>query len=344
MSPEQVKAMRIADNSTAELARWDPDLLQLELADLDAMGIDMGIYGLDVQLKTDEEAEEDDYIVAPPAQPTTRRGDVWQLGCHRVMCGDSTDPADVARLMDGVQADLLLTDPPYNVNYEGSDGKKIANDDMDDGLFREFLEKAFRNARDVCAPGAAAYVFHADTEGETFRAAFREAGWGLHGCLVWVKNGMVLGHSDYQWQHEPCLYGWLPGAPHYFVNDRTQSTVIDDENPPDPAKMKKDELVELTKKLLAERRGLESTVIRCDKPARNAEHPTMKPIPLCGRLIRNSSLPGQLVLDLFGGSGSTLIACEQLSRQCYTMEYDPRYVDVIVDRWEKLTGEKAEKI
>lgn len=278
------------------------------------------------------------------ADPTARRGDVWQLGCHRVMCGDSTDPADVARLMDGVQADLLLTDPPYNVNYEGSDGKKIANDDMDDGLFREFLEKAFRNARDVCAPGAAAYVFHADTEGETFRAAFREAGWGLHGCLVWVKNGMVLGHSDYQWQHEPCLYGWLPGAPHYFVNDRTQSTVIDDENPPDPAKMKKDELVELTKKLLAERRGLESTVIRCDKPARNAEHPTMKPIPLCGRLIRNSSLPGQLVLDLFGGSGSTLIACEQLSRQCYTMEYDPRYVDVIVDRWEKLTGEKAEKI
>ena len=344
MSPEQVKAMRIADNSTAELARWDPDLLQLELADLDAMGIDMGIYGLDVRLKTDEEAEEDDYTVAPPDQPTARRGDVWQLGCHRVMCGDSTDPADVARLMDGVQADLLLTDPPYNVNYEGSDGKKIANDDMDDGLFREFLEKAFRNARDVCAPGAAAYVFHADTEGEAFRAAFREAGWGLHGCLVWVKNSMVLGHSDYQWQHEPCLYGWLPGAPHYFVNDRTQSTVIDDENPPDPAKMKKDELVELTKKLLAERRGLENTVIRCDKPARNAEHPTMKPIPLCGRLIRNSSLPGQLVLDLFGGSGSTLIACEQLSRQCYTMEYDPRYVDVIVDRWEKLTGEKAEKI
>ena len=344
LPPEKVKALRIADNATAEISQWDPGLLQMEMADLDALGIDLGVYGLDIQLKTDEEAEDDGYEVELPAQPKTQRGNIWQLGCHRVMCGDSTDPDDVARLMDGLQSDLLLTDPPYNVNYEGSDGKKIANDDMDDGLFREFLEKAFRNARDVCAPGAAAYVFHADTEGEAFRAAFREAGWGLHGCLIWVKNGMVLGHSDYQWQHEPCLYGWLPGAPHYFVNDRTQSTVIDDENPPDPAKMKKNELVELAKKLLAERRGLESTVIRYDKPARNAEHPTMKPIPLCARLIRNSSLPGQLVLDLFGGSGSTLMACEQLSRQCYTMEYDPHYVDVIVDRWEKLTGEKAEKI
>ena len=344
LPPEKVKALRIADNATAEIAQWDPGLLQIEMADLDALGIDLSVYGLDIQLKTDEEAEDDGYELELPAQPKTRRGDIWQLGCHRVMCGDSTDPGDVARLMDGLQADLLLTDPPYNVNYESADGKKIRNDDMDGGLFREFLAKAFRCAADACQSGAAAYIFHADTEGENFRAAFREAGWELHGCLIWVKNSFVLGHSDYQYQHEPCLYGWKPGAAHYFVNDRSQSTVIDDEHPTDPAKLKKDELVALAKQLLAERQHTPTTVIRCDKPARNAEHPTMKPVPLCGQMIRNSSLPGQLVLDLFGGSGSTLIAAEQLSRQCFMMECDPAYVDVIVDRWEQLTGEKAEKI
>lgn len=341
LTPDQVRALRIADNATAEIALWDPGMLAIEWS---ATTYDLTAYGLDIRLKVDDEAEDDGYEVEIPTQPKSQRGDIYLLGDHRVMCGDSTNPDDVAQLMDGKQADLLLTDPPYNVNYEGSNGKRIKNDDMDGQVFRRFLEAAFQCAVDSCREGAAAYVFHADTEGENFRVAFREAGWELHGCLIWVKNSFVLGHSDYQYQHEPCLYGWKPGAAHYFINDRSQSTVIDDENPPDPTKMKKDELVELAKKLLQERQQQPTTVIRCDKPSRNEEHPTMKPVPLCGRLIHNSSLPGQLVLDLFGGSGSTLVACEQLGRKCYTMEYDPAYVDVIINRWEKLTGEKAVKI
>lgn len=210
--------------------------------------------------------------------------------------------------------------------------------------FRQFLLQAYSRAFEACRTGASAYIFHADTEGEAFRAMFREAGWGLHGCLVWVKNSLVLGHSDYQWQHEPCLYGWKPGANHYFVNDRSQTTVIDDAKPDDLRHMKKDQLLEWAIKAQELLTQKPSSVIRCDKPPRNAEHPTMKPVVLCGRLIKNSSLPGQTVLDLFGGSGSTLIACEQLSRKCYTMEYDPRYVDVIVQRWEDFTGEKAVRL
>ena len=173
---------------------------------------------------------------------------------------------------------------------------------------------------------------------------FREAGWGLHGCLVWVKNSLVLGRSDYQWQHEPCLYGWKPGANHYFINDRSQTTVIDDAKPDDLRHMKKDQLLDWAIKAQALLTQTPSSVLRCDKPPRNAEHPTMKPVVLCGRLIKNSSKPGQTVLDLFGGSGSTLIACEQLSRRCCTMEYDPRYVDVIIKRWEDFTGEKAVRL
>lgn len=246
--------------------------------------------------------------------------------------------------MDGQLADLLLTDPPYNVNYQGSNGKKIENDNMAESQFRQFLLQAYSRAFDACRTGASAYIFHADTEGEAFRAMFREAGWGLHGCLVWVKNSLVLGHSDYQWQHEPCLYGWKPGANHYFINDRSQTTVIDDAKPDDLRHMKKDQLLDWAIKAQALLTQKPSSVIRCDKPPRNAEHPTMKPVVLCGRLIKNSSLPGQTVLDLFGGSGSTLIACEQLSRKCYTMEYDPRYVDVIVQRWEDFTGEKAVRL
>lgn len=341
LDPEKVKALRIADNSTGEVAEWD---LQLLVQELTGIEYDMTDFGLNLQIKIDEEVKEDDFTAEPPEQPITQRGDIWLLGDHRVMCGDSTSPRDVERLMDGQLADLLLTDPPYNVNYQGSNGKKIENDNMAESQFRQFLLQAYSRAFDACRTGASAYIFHADTEGEAFRAMFREAGWGLHGCLVWVKNSLVLGHSDYQWQHEPCLYGWKPGANHYFVNDRSQTTVIDDAKPDDLRHMKKDQLLDWAIKAQALLTEKPSSVIRCDKPPRNAEHPTMKPVVLCGRLIKNSSLPGQIVLDLFGGSGSTLIACEQLSRVSYTMEFDPKYVDVIVKRWEDFTGEKAVRL
>ena len=342
LTPEQVRAYRIADNSTGEIAEWDPALL---LQELDALTYNMSDFGLDVQLdKIVDEAKDDEYNVELPTTPITKPGDLWQLGEHRVLCGDSTSAQDVARLMAGAQADLFLTDPPYNVNYAGGNGKRIRNDNMDDSIFRQFLLQAFSRAFEVCRTGAAAYIFHADTEGENFRASFREAGWELHGCLVWIKNSLVLGHADYQWQHEPCLYGWKPGEKHYFTSSRSLTTVIDDAKPEDLRKMRKDELLDWAVKAQQYLSREETTVLRYDKPAASSEHPTMKPVPLCGRLIKNSSKPGQTVLDLFGGSGSTLIACEQLLRQCLTMELDPRYVDVIVDRWEQFTGQKAVRI
>ena len=342
LTPEQVRAYRIADNSTSEVAQWELDLLKAELATID---YDMAEFGLNVALPdAEEEAKEDDYDVELPIEPVSKPGEVYQLGEHRLMCGDSTSAQDVETLMGGTLADMLLTDPPYNVNYEGSNGKKIQNDNMAESQFRDFLLQAYSRAFDAARVGAAAYIFHADTEGEAFRAMFREAGWDLHGCLVWVKNSLVLGHADYQWQHEPCLYGWKPGAGHYFVNDRTLTTVIDDAKPDDLKHMKKEELLDWALKAQAHLDSEPSDVIRCDKPKANAEHPTMKPVTLCGRLIKNSSRPGQAVLDLFGGSGSTLIACEQLSRRCFMMEYDPRYVDVIIDRWEQFTGEKAVRV
>lgn len=279
LDPEKVKALRIADNSTGEVAEWDLQLLVQELTGID---YDMTDFGLNLQIKIDEEVKEDDFSAEPPEQPVTQRGDIWLLGEHRVMCGDSTSPQDVEQLMDGQLADLLLTDPPYNVNYQGSNGKKIENDNMAESQFRQFLLQAYSRAFEACRTGASAYIFHADTEGEAFRAMFREAGWGLHGCLVWVKNSLVLGHSDYQWQHEPCLYGWKPGANHYFVNDRSQTTVIDDAKPDDLRHMKKDQLLEWAIKAQELLTQKPSSVIRCDKPPRNAEHPTMKPVVVIG--------------------------------------------------------------
>lgn len=341
LDEQQVKAYRIADNSTGEVAQWELDLLREEVSALD---YDMADFGLDLApLQLDPEVKEDNYQIELREEPISRPGDIWLLGEHRLMCGDSTSAQDVERLMDGALADLLLTDPPYNVDYTGKtkDALKIENDTMAESTFRQFLLQAYSRAFDACRVGAAAYIFHADTEGEAFRAMFREAGWGLHGCLVWVKNAMVLGHSDYQWQHEPCLYGWKPGGNHYFVNDLTLTTVIDDAKPDDLKRMKKEQLLEWALKAQEYLGRGPSDVLRFDKPAANAEHPTMKPVPLCGRLIKNSSRANQIVLDLFGGSGSTLIACEQLQRRCYTMEYDPRYADVIVDRWQQFTGQQA---
>ena len=238
---------------------------------------------------------------------------------------------------------MLLTDPPYNVDYEGKtkDKLKIENDKKDDASFFEFLSDAFENAAEALKPGGVWYIFHADSEGENFRHAARENLGKVRQCLVWNKNSIVMGRQDYQWKHEPCLYGWKDGAVHYFIDDRTQATVYEDKGI-DFKKLKKDEAIKLLQEIFSDKQS--TTVINEDKPQRNEEHPTMKPIKLIARLIRNSTRPGESVLDPFGGSGSTLIACEQLGRVCYTIELDPRYCDVIIDRWEKLTGQKAIKI
>lgn len=342
LTPEQVAAYRIADNSTGEVAVWDIPLLNTELATID---IDMSQFGLNIETTDiDPDVIEDDFDMELPDDPVCKQGDVWQLGDHLLMCGDSTDPNDVQRLMGGAYADLLVTDPPYNVDYEGSNGKKIQNDSMGESQFRQFLLQAYVCAYDACRTGAAAYIFHADTEGEAFRAMFREAGWELHGCLIWVKNALVLGRSDYQWQHEPCLYGWKPGAGHYFVNDRANTTVIDDSKPEDLKKLSKADLLAWAQRAQEYLHREPTTVLRYDKPVASKEHPTMKPVQLVGHLIRNSSKPGQTVLDLFGGSGSTLIACEQLNRKCRIMEYDPQYADVIIDRWQQFTGLDAVRL
>ena len=248
---------------------------------------------------------EDDYEPVIPAEPKSKLGDVYQLGDHRLMCGDSTSLTDVQKLVGGAQMDLLLTDPPYNVDYQGTAGK-IKNDNMEDTAFRRFLTDAFSNAAMVMKPGAPFYIWHADSKGLIFRQACKQTGWEIRETLIWVKNSMVLGRQDYQWKHEPCLYGWKDGAGHLWTSDRKQTTVLD-----------------------------------FDRPVKSELHPTMKPVALFDYQIKNNTENGNIVLDLFGGSGTTLIACEQNGRTAYLMEYDPKYVDVIVKRWEDLTGEKA---
>lgn len=313
LTPAQVAAFRLADNKTGELATWDLEALQVEIDALAAFDVDLSAFGFDEAIFDDMDAyifEEDEAPeVEEESEPITQLGDVWQLGKHRLICGDSTDAVTVSRLMDGEQADLFLTDPPYNVAYESADGKTIQNDDMSGAQFFEFLRSAFAAADSVMREGAAFYIWHADTEGLNFRSAAEATGWKVRQCLVWNKNAFVMGRQDYQWKHEPCLYGWKDGAAHYFIDDRTQSTVINE-----------------------------------NKPKRNAEHPTMKPVELFARLILNSSKKGDIVLDTFGGSGTTLIACENQNRVCRIAELDPKYCDVIVKRWETLTGGKAQRL
>lgn len=238
-------------------------------------------------------------------------GDVWKLGEHRLICGDCTDKGVLDILMKGNKADLYITDPPYNVNYEGGtkDKLKIANDNLSDDKFRQFLNEAFSCANSVMRAGAVFYIWHADSEGYNFRGACRDNGWVVRECLIWNKNSLVLGRQDYQWKHEPCLYGWKDGAPHLWASDRKQVTVLN-----------------------------------FDRPTRSAEHPTMKPVSLFAYQISNNTHEGDIVLDSFGGSGTTLIACEQLKRKCYMAELAPHYCDVIIRRWENLTGLKAERV
>lgn len=340
LTEAQKREFIIKDN--ASFGEWNDELLTADF-DPDEL-LDWGLGDLDDE-PDDGDADEDDYSEEDAANAPTRcnPGDVWVLGRHRLMCGDSTKEADVAKLMGAEQAHLLLTDPPYNVDYQGGtkEKMKIVNDNMDDAAFVDFLTAAFNCAIQAMRPGAAFYVWHADSKGFEFRTALKEVGLTLRETLIWVKNALVLGRQDYQWRHEPCLYGWKDGAAHYFVDDRSQSTVIEDAGV-DYRKLKKDELLKLVLQLTDV--SVPNTVIYEDKPTKNDIHPTMKPVKLMARLIKNSTKQEQLVLDLFGGSGSTLIACEQINRKCFTMEYDPKYCDAILDRWEKLTGEEAERI
>lgn len=345
LSDTQKKAYILADNKLALNAGWDNDMLKVELEDLKTSDFNLDLIGfsneeLDEIMNQDEEpeVEDDDYTVAVPQEPKAKLGEVYILGKHRLMCGDSTSIQDVEKLMGGgeYQADLLLTDPPYNVDYEGGTDKKlkIKNDNMEDQAFRQFLIDVYKAADHVMKPGAPFYIWHADYEGANFRGAAKDMGWQIRECLIWVKNSLVLGRQDYQWRHEPCLYGWKAGAAHYFTDSRAESTVIEDQVNVD--KLSKDELKTLCKKLLDP--GIETTIIHEKKPSINDVHPTMKPVKLFGRLVKNSSKRNDIVLDLFGGSGTTIVACEQLNRRAYLMELDPAYVDVIIDRYQKLTN------
>jgi DNA modification methylase len=335
-SEATIKAYALTDNRTAELATWEQSKLSAQLSDLDLAGWDIHALGFDLKdMDGNQETVEVD-PGPPPAKAKTRKGQVWQLGNHRLMVGDATNGDDYKKLMNGQTAQLVITDPPYNVAYVGGtvDKLTIDNDAMSEQDFDAFLLAAFCNIYNSIEAGAPIYVFHADSNGNAFRRQFNDSGFLLKQVLIWVKNTFVMGRQDYHWQHEPILYGWKPGAAHRWFGARTKATVLDDEVPLE--QLKKNELL----RILEEAR-YSSTVVREDKPHRNGEHPTMKPIRLIARLMANSSEQTNIILDPFGGSGSTLITAEQLNRTCYTMEMDPIYADVIITRWEKYTKKKA---
>lgn len=348
---DDVKAreLAIADNRSSEIGLiWNPEVLGMVASEGDLSPFFTEGELADI-LRTNDQPVHEDEVPTLPAEPISKRGDLWLLGDHRVLCGNSTCVTDLERLMDGEKADCIWTDPPYNVAYEGKtkDRLKIQNDAMDDDSFAQFLHDVFTTLSTCVRKGTTVYVAHADTYGEQFRAAFREAGFHLASCLVWRKNVMVLGRSDYQWRHEPILYGWMPGAAHYWDGGRRQTTVAETAGP---------EIVQLEDGSIQVQgvdnayviRGREinietlvGSVITVDKPSRSADHPTTKPVELIERQLVNSCPPGSVVVDVFGGSGSTLIACNKIGRKARLMELDPRYVDVIVRRWEDLTGQKA---
>ena len=300
------RELALADNATgkANLA-WDEELIA-EMAD--KWDFEPGDWGVEIADDEEEQPAQQEEPETGAIEVRCKPGDIWQLGNHRLMCGDSIDLEQVKQLFGGVKIDMLLTDPPYNVDYKGKtkDNLKILNDKQEDCAFLNFLCDAFYNADQFMKDGAIYYIWHADLEGLNFRKAVNNTGWLLKQVLIWNKNRFTLGRQDYQWKHEPCLYGWKPGAKHLWYSDRRQATVID-----------------------------------WDKPQVNGEHPTMKPIGLFSYLISNSSKEGDIVYDMFGGSGTTLLACETLKRICYMMELDPKFCDVILSRWEKQTGGTA---
>jgi site-specific DNA-methyltransferase (adenine-specific) len=315
LSDAQKRAYVIADNKLALNAGWDEAMLKLELADLKALDFDLDLTGFDTDEidallaeKGTEGLTDPDATPEPPVEPVTRLGDVWVCGQHRVMCGSSLEMTAIERLCGDQRVDMLLTDPPYNVAYTGKtkDALTIQNDSMGDEAFRTFLRDAFVTADAVLKPGAVFYVWHADSEGYNFRGACKDAGWKVRQCLIWQKSSMVMGRQDYHWQHEPCLYGWKDGAGHLWASDRKQTTLL-----------------------------------KFDRPSRSEDHPTMKPVALFEYQLLNNTKGGDIVLDSFGGSGTTLIAAEKNGRIARIMELDPKYVDVIVKRWEDFSGQKA---
>jgi site-specific DNA-methyltransferase (adenine-specific) len=315
MTEAQRKAYVLADNRIALNSGWDTGMLTLELQDLKD-NIDLSLLGFDPDelnalLNPIEETEgltDEDAVPDVPDEPKTKLGDIYILGNHRLMCGDSCSVTDMEKLVNDRQVDMWLTDPPYNVAYEGKtkDALTIQNDSMDNEGFRQFLRDAYVTADTVMKAGAVFYIWHADSEGYNFRGAAHDAGWKVRQCLIWKKSTMVMGRQDYHWKHEPCLYGWKEGAGHLWATDRKQTTILE-----------------------------------FDKPSRNKEHPTMKPVALFEYQMLNNTKGGDIILDSFGGSGTTLLAAEKNGRIAYLMELDPKYCDVIVQRWEEFTGKKA---
>lgn len=313
LTEAQKKAYILADNRMVMDAGWDEELLRVEIEALQGEAFDVSLTGFDeMELAdlfkdgSDSGAEDDDYDLSAALEKAAfvERGDIWTVGRHRLMCGDATSAEDVAALMDDRKANLILTDPPYGVSFKSSSGLTIQNDSMKNEEFYNFLLSAFENMADHLEKGGAAYVFHADTEGLNFRRAFIDAGFHLAGCCIWVKDSLVLGRSDYQWQHEPVLYGFMQNGKHPWYSDRKQTTIWN-----------------------------------FAKPKRNANHPTSKPLDLLGYPIGNSTQENAIVIDTFGGSGSTLMACEQINRTCCTMELDEKYASVILRRYVDDTGD-----
>lgn len=314
-SEAQKRAYVIADNKLALNAGWDKDMLEIEIDNLKDMDFDIELTGFSLDELADlfpepEKAgltEEDD-VPETPKQATTVEGDIWVLGKHRLMCGDSTSIEALEKLCEGQLVDMWLTDPPYNVAYEGKtkDALTIENDAMGNDDFRQFLRDSYTAADAVMKSGAVFYIWHADSEGYNFRGAAFDIGWQVRQCLIWKKQHMVMGRQDYHWMHEPCLYGWKDGAAHLWSTDRKQTTILE-----------------------------------FDRPSRNAEHPTMKPVELFAYQMQNNTKGDDLVLDSFAGSGTTAIACEKFNRRARLMELDPKYCDVIIKRWQDFTGNKA---
>ena len=315
LTEAQKKAYILADNRMAMDAGWDEELLRIEIEALRGEDFDIGLTGFDESEIADlfgsddtSGVKDDNYDLSAALEKAVfvKRGDIWTVGRHRLMCGDATSSEDVAALMDGKKANLIITDPPYNVAFESSDGLSIKNDKMANDKFYEFLLSAFKNMAEHLEEGGSAYVFHADTEGLNFRKAFIDAGFHLSGCCIWVKNSLVLGRSDYQWQHEPVLYGFLQNGKHYWSKNAGRS---------------------------------QTTIWNFDKPKKNKNHPTSKPLDLLAYPIGNSSQENAIVIDTFGGSGSTLMTCEQTNRVCHTMELDEKYASVILRRYVEDTGD-----